>query len=204
MQLDVTSPAEIDAAVARVDAECNRLDVLVNNAGILLELDTPVTDVSGVQIRETYAVNLFGVIEVTHAFVPLLRRSAPSRIVNMSTPLGSLSLLSDPEKGFAQRAMLAYSTSKTALNSATVVYANALRGDGVLVNAAWPGFVATDLNLQPRSAVRGRRRGASCSACPSRIRRANRTVLHAGRRRHKEGCSLVGVFVVLRACRRAA
>jgi NAD(P)-dependent dehydrogenase (short-subunit alcohol dehydrogenase family) len=146
LQLDVTRPAEIDAAVARVDAETSRLDVLVNNAGILLELDTRVTDVSGVQIRETYAVNLFGVIEVTHAFVPLLRRSAPSRIVNMSTPLGSLSLLSDPEKGFAQRAMLAYSTSKTALNSATVVYANALRGDGVLVNAAWPGFVATDLN----------------------------------------------------------
>jgi NAD(P)-dependent dehydrogenase (short-subunit alcohol dehydrogenase family) len=146
LQLDVTSAAEIDAAVARVKAETNRLNVLVNNAGILLELDTLATEVGGEQLRETYAVNLFGAIDVTRAFVPLLRRSAPARIVNMSTPLGSLSLLSDPKREFAQRAMLAYSTSKSALNCATVIYANALRADRVLVNAAWPGFVATDLN----------------------------------------------------------
>jgi NAD(P)-dependent dehydrogenase (short-subunit alcohol dehydrogenase family) len=64
----------------------------------------------------------------------------------MSTPLGSLSLVADPESNFASRAMLAYSSSKTALNCATILYANALRADGVLVNSAWPGFVATDLN----------------------------------------------------------
>jgi NAD(P)-dependent dehydrogenase (short-subunit alcohol dehydrogenase family) len=157
LQLDVTSEAEINAAVARLEAETNRLDVLVNNAGILLELDSLATEAGGEQVRATFAVNLFGVIDVTRAFVPLLRRSAPARVVNMSTPLGSLSLLSDPERGFAQRAMLAYSTSKSALNCATVIYANALRGDGVLVNAVWPGFVATDLTRKrgSRSASEG-------------------------------------------------
>ena len=95
-------------------------------------------------------------IDVTQAFVPLLRHSAPARVVNMSTPLGSLSLLSDPERGFAARAMLVQHV-QSALNCATVIYANALRGDGVLVNAAWPGFVATDLNRNrgSRSASEG-------------------------------------------------
>ena len=146
LKLDVTKQAEVEAAVARVETESGRLNVLVNNAGVLLELGTPVTETSVDQFRETYDVNVFGAIALTVACIPLLRRSAPARVVNMSTPLGSLSLLADPESHFAGRAMLAYSTSKAALNCATVVYANALRDDGVLVNAAWPGFVATDLN----------------------------------------------------------
>ena len=146
LELDVTEQAHVDAAVARVEAETQRLDALVNNAGILLELRTPVAETSVEQMHETYAVNLFGAIAVTRAFIPLLRRSAPARVVNMSTPLGSLSLVSDPDSPFAEKGLLAYSSSKSALNAATVLYANALRGDGVLVNAAWPGFVATDLN----------------------------------------------------------
>ena len=152
LQLDVTDQAQIDAAVARVQTETARLDVLVNNAGILLELETPVTEASADQLRETLAVNLIGAVAVTHASIPLLRRSAPSRIVNMSTPLGSLSLISDPETHVAKMGLLCYSSSKSALNAATVLYANALRSDGVLVNAAWPGYVATDLN-QRRGAL---------------------------------------------------
>jgi NAD(P)-dependent dehydrogenase (short-subunit alcohol dehydrogenase family) len=146
LQLDVTDQAQVDAAAAQVEAESNRLNVLVNNAGVLLELDTSVTETDNERLQETFAVNVFGAIAVTRAFVALLRRSAPSRIVNMSTPLGSLSLVADPESNFASRAMLAYSSSKSALNCVTILYANALRADGVLVNSAWPGFVATDLN----------------------------------------------------------
>jgi NAD(P)-dependent dehydrogenase (short-subunit alcohol dehydrogenase family) len=146
VQLNVTKQAEIDAAVARVEAESGQLNVLVNNAGVLLELDTPVVETTVARLRDTFEVNVFGAVAVTVACIPLLRRSDPARIVNMSTPLGSLSLLADPSSHFAERAMLAYSTSKAALNCATIVYANALRDDGVLVNAAWPGFVATDLN----------------------------------------------------------
>ena len=87
LQLDVTDQAQVDAAAARVEAESGRLDVLVNNAGILLELETPVTEAGGEQLRETYAVNLIGAVAVTRAIM-LLRRSAPARVVNMSTPLG--------------------------------------------------------------------------------------------------------------------
>jgi NAD(P)-dependent dehydrogenase (short-subunit alcohol dehydrogenase family) len=146
LQLDVTEQAEIDAAIARLEAESGRLDVLVNNAGILLELDTRIAETHVDQLRDTYAVNVFGAIALTRACIPLLRQSAPARVVNMSTPLASLSLVGDPGTHFATMAMLAYSSSKAALNCATVLYANALRDDGVLVNAAWPGFVATDLN----------------------------------------------------------
>ena len=152
LQLDVTDQAQVDAAAARVEAESGRLDVLVNNAGILLELETPVTEAGGEQLRETYAVNLIGAVAVTRASIPLLRRSAPARVVNMSTPLGSLSLIADPGTHFAKMGLLAYSSSKSALNCATVLYANTLRDDGVLVNAAWPGYVATDLN-QNRGAL---------------------------------------------------
>lgn len=148
LQLDVTDQEQVDTAAARVEADSGRLDVLVNNAGILLELDTPVTDAGGDQLRETYEVNLFGAVAVTRAFLPLLRRSSPSRVVNMSTPLGSMSLVGDPETHFSRMGLLAYSSSKAALNCTTVLYANALRDEGVLVNSAWPGFVATDLNRQ--------------------------------------------------------
>jgi NAD(P)-dependent dehydrogenase (short-subunit alcohol dehydrogenase family) len=146
LELDVTEQAHVDAAAARVEAETERLDVLVNNAGILLELRTRVIETSVEQMHQTYAVNLFGAVAVTRAFIPLLRRSAPARVVNMSTPLGSLSLVSDPDSPFAEKGLLAYSSSKSAFNAVTVLYANALRDDGVLVNAAWPGFIATDLN----------------------------------------------------------
>jgi NAD(P)-dependent dehydrogenase (short-subunit alcohol dehydrogenase family) len=152
LQLDVTDQAQIDAAVARLEAEAGRLDALVNNAGILLELETPVTESGEEQLRETFAVNLIGAVAVTRASIPLLRRSSPARIVNMSTPLGSLSLISDPGTRVAKMGLLGYSSSKSALNCATVLYANALRDDGVLVNAAWPGYVATDLN-QHRGAL---------------------------------------------------
>jgi len=148
LQLDVTDQDQVDAAEARVEAKNGRLDVLVNNAGTLLELDTPVTEAGGDQLRDTYEVNLFGAIALTRAFVPLLRRSAPARVVNMSTPLGSMSLAGDPETHFSKMGLLAYSSSKAALNCTTVLYANALRDKGVLVNSAWPGFVATDLNRQ--------------------------------------------------------
>lgn len=146
LHLDVTDHEQVDAAAVRVEAECGRLDVLVNNAGILLELDTPVTEAGGDQLRQTYEVNLFGAVAVTRAFLPLLRRSAPSRVVNMSTPLGSMSSISDSETHFSRMGLLAYSSSKAALNCTTVLYANALRDEGVLVNCAWPGFIATDLN----------------------------------------------------------
>jgi NAD(P)-dependent dehydrogenase (short-subunit alcohol dehydrogenase family) len=146
LPLDVTDQAQVDAAAKRIGDESGRLDVLVNNAGIAVEWGDAVPQVTAEQLRGTYEVNVFGVVAVTRACLPLLRRSPAARVVNLSSPLGSLGLLSDPRSPAAEHGMLAYSSSKSALNALTLLYANALRQDGILVNAANPGYVATDLN----------------------------------------------------------
>jgi NAD(P)-dependent dehydrogenase (short-subunit alcohol dehydrogenase family) len=148
VQLDVTDDASVQAAVKTIEADAGRLDVLVNNAGIMVEWDTAVTDITADQLREVYDVNVFGVVRVTSAFIPLLRTSEHGRIVNMSSGLGSLTLLTDLSNPISQRGFLAYSSSKAALNALTVLYANALRADGIQVNVANPGLVPTDLNVR--------------------------------------------------------
>jgi NAD(P)-dependent dehydrogenase (short-subunit alcohol dehydrogenase family) len=144
--LDVTDQATCDAAARRIEDESGRLDVLVNNAGVVVEWGVPLPEASADLVRRTYEVNVFGVVAVTHALLPLLRRSRCARVVNLSSPLGSLTLLEDPGSMITQNALLAYSSSKSAVNALTLIYANALRADGILVNAANPGYVATDLN----------------------------------------------------------
>jgi NAD(P)-dependent dehydrogenase (short-subunit alcohol dehydrogenase family) len=146
VRLDVTDPATVDAAVRTIDAESGRLDVLVNNAGIAGEIGTDVLDIAAEQLRTTYEVNVLGVVTVTSACIPLLRRSANGRIVNMSSRLGSLTALSAPDSRQRKRGALAYSSSKAALNVLTLLYAEALRDDGIQVNAATPGRVPTDIN----------------------------------------------------------
>ena len=156
LHLDVTDDASVTRAAARIGEEFGRLDVLVNNAGITVDVERPApdrpsssfrpSDVTADQVRRTYDVNVFGAVAVTHAMLPLLRRSPAARIVNMSSPLGSLGLRADPAHLVAKVGLLAYGSSKAALNSITLHYANELRGTGILVNAANPGFVATDLN----------------------------------------------------------
>jgi NAD(P)-dependent dehydrogenase (short-subunit alcohol dehydrogenase family) len=146
VRLDVTDLKTVEAAVIKIETEAGRLDVLVNNAGIMRDLGVPSTDVTAAQLREVYEVNVFGVVTVTSACVPLLRRSPNPRIVNMSSGLGSLTILSDPTSPLSTRASLAYSSSKAALNALTLIYANALSADGIKVNAVSPGLVPTDQN----------------------------------------------------------
>jgi NAD(P)-dependent dehydrogenase (short-subunit alcohol dehydrogenase family) len=147
--LDVTDPASAARAAAEVRARHGRLDALVNNAGISHE---PGADFAGQlpgsadvdHIRYVFETNVFGVVTVTSAFLPLLRRSDAARIVNVSSSAGSLAAISD----FANTDPIAlgYVPSKTALTSLTMMYARGLVGEGILVNAVCPGFVATDLN----------------------------------------------------------
>jgi NAD(P)-dependent dehydrogenase (short-subunit alcohol dehydrogenase family) len=146
VRLDVTDPGSAEAAVDRIETEAGRLDVLVNNAGIMVEWGVRTADVTAAQLREVYEVNVFGVVTVTSACVPLLRRSHNPRIVNMSSGLGSLATLSDPTNPLSTRGFLAYSSSKAALNALTLIYAGALRADGIKVNAVSPGLVPTDQN----------------------------------------------------------
>ncbi|MFD9702512.1 SDR family NAD(P)-dependent oxidoreductase [Lentzea sp. NPDC059081] len=146
VRLDVTDPVSVDDAVRTIGAECGRLDVLVNNAGIAGEIGTEVLAITADQLRATYEVNVLGVVTVTSACVPLLRKSENGRIVNMSSRLGSLTALSTPDSRQRSRGALAYSSSKAALNVLTLLYAEALREDGIQVNAATPGRVPTDIN----------------------------------------------------------
>ncbi len=145
MVLDVTDPESIATAAAQLD----RLDILVNNAGIMVDGATaPEADLDG--FRRTYETNVFGVLAVTNAFLPALRRSPAPRIVNVSSGTGSLTWSADPEHQFAFSAGsgAAYRSSKTALNALTLYTAQALASEGFKVNALAPGLRKTDLNAR--------------------------------------------------------
>jgi len=144
VRLDVTDAASIEAAAHQIESEYGKLDVLVNNAGIALDGAPGGVDVD--TLRRTYETNVFGVFAVTKAMTPLLKKSEAGRIVNMSSGLGSLTQNSDPNWGFAGVKPLAYNSSKAALNMITVIFAADLKDTRIKVNAADPGFTATDLN----------------------------------------------------------
>ncbi|HWN28348.1 MAG TPA: SDR family NAD(P)-dependent oxidoreductase [Actinomycetospora sp.] len=153
--LDVTDPTGLREAARWVAERFGHLDVLVNNAGItgsgrvspLDALDQVPSSVDVNMVRAVFETNVFGLIAVTNAVLPLLRRSPAPRIVNVSSAAGSLTINSIPDGPLAGLpTSAAYSPSKTAVNALTVQYANELRKDGILVNAADPGFVATDVN----------------------------------------------------------
>ena len=157
VELDVTDPVSVSAAAARIEREYGRLDILVNNAGILLERGQQPSQTPVELLARTYATNVFGVVAVTNALLPLLRRAPAGRIVNLSSGLGSLALTSDPDSPYARVPLLAYNSSKSALNAVTVSYANELRDTPIKVNAADPGYCATDLNGHsgPRTPAQG-------------------------------------------------
>ncbi|MGW1817427.1 SDR family NAD(P)-dependent oxidoreductase [Streptomyces sp. NPDC002125] len=153
--LDVTDRATVQEAARQVEERFGRLDVLINNAGITGSgqvspedaHDQVPSSVDLDMVRAVFDTNVLGVIAVTNAMLPLLRRSPAPRVVNVSSHAASLTLTSDPDGPFA--ALLpsaAYAPSKTALTALTVQYAKELRKDGILVNAVAPGFVATDSN----------------------------------------------------------
>ncbi|WP_169983651.1 SDR family oxidoreductase [Microbispora sp. H10836] len=143
--LDVTDDASVAAAAALVDKRAGRLDVLVNNAGITGGPAQMPTTADLAAVREAVETNVIGVIRVTNAMLPLLRRSASPRIVNMSSTVGSLTRQTTAGVETGPIAV-AYAPSKTFLNAVTVQYAKELRDTNILINAACPGFCATDLN----------------------------------------------------------
>jgi NAD(P)-dependent dehydrogenase (short-subunit alcohol dehydrogenase family) len=141
--LDVTSDESVEAAADQVAQDVGRLDVLINNAGIVGGPAEPLDTVPG-DFLAVYGVNLLGPVRVTHAFLALLRKAELPRVVMVSSGMGSLTITSDAhrlESGFVS---LVYPSSKAALNMVTSMYAKAL--PGWKVNAADPGYTATDLN----------------------------------------------------------
>lgn len=147
IDLDVTDAASIATALATVKSRHGRLDILVNNAGILLDApDTPPSAQTLQVWRDTFETNVFALVAVTQAFLPLLRASPAGRIVNVSSVLGSLTLHSDPSSLIYDFKVPAYNVSKSAVNAWTVELAYELRNTPLKVNAIHPGYVKTDMN----------------------------------------------------------
>jgi NAD(P)-dependent dehydrogenase (short-subunit alcohol dehydrogenase family) len=158
LQLDVTDQASVTAAAVRVRGEFGRLDLLVQNAAIsntnkqpgqTVEAYARTTRPSNVSLDEMRAVwetNVFGVLAVYQAMLPLLRETPGARIVNVSSGVGSLTTNSDPAFGYRAIFGPVYPASKTALNALTLAMAIELEPEGIRVNAVSPGFTKTNLN----------------------------------------------------------
>jgi NAD(P)-dependent dehydrogenase (short-subunit alcohol dehydrogenase family) len=142
--IDVTDDASVAAAAKEVDARFGRLDVLINNAGIIGGMASA-EEAGPVEMRAALETNVVGPVRVTREFLPLLRRSAAPRIVMVSSGMGSLAITTDPARFESTLVGLHYPASKAALNMVTTQYAKAL--PGFRVNAADPGYTATDLNF---------------------------------------------------------
>ena len=148
VQLDVTSDSDVARVVDRIESDFGYLDALINNAGAstlthrhLDHLPTP-TEETADDMRYVYEVNVFAVVRMTNALLPLLRKSAAGRIVNITSKRGSIG----EEGAWVGQPSMVYSSSKTALNALTVHYARELADSAIKVNGAAPGFVATDFN----------------------------------------------------------
>jgi NAD(P)-dependent dehydrogenase (short-subunit alcohol dehydrogenase family) len=145
IEIAVEDDKSVKAAVDRVGQEDGKLDALVNNAGIPGAFVNP-ADQTVDDIRQVYEINVFGPIRVTQAFLPLLKAAGSANVVNVSSELGSLGALTDPESEFYGVNSLGYNSSKSALNGVTVSFAKALAPFGIRVNSADPGYTKTDFN----------------------------------------------------------
>ncbi|RYG98679.1 MAG: SDR family NAD(P)-dependent oxidoreductase [Alphaproteobacteria bacterium] len=157
IQLDVTDSASIAAAAERIRSEFGRLDLLINNAAISHAGQPGRTLAEGIassrasvasldEVRAVFETNVFGVIAVTQALLPLLKEAPAARIVNVGSGVGSLTLNSDPTFPYRDGFGVVYAASKTALNAVTLSFAIELEATGIKVNVASPGFTATALN----------------------------------------------------------
>ncbi|MGI4867552.1 MAG: SDR family oxidoreductase [Janthinobacterium lividum] len=141
LEVDLANQATLAAAVAQLHRAHGHLDILVNNAGINAVGDGLASSAALQSVAQVLQTNFLGTLAVTQAFLPLVKQAAAGRIVNVSSPLGSLALSGQNDWG-----LLGYSASKAALNMLTVQLAHELRDTAIKVNSAAPGYTATDLN----------------------------------------------------------
>ena len=147
--IDVTDKDSVQAAAALIERDHGGLDVLVNNAAIKLEFHPAPPSAAPMDlVRRTFEPNVFGVMMVIQAMLPMLRRSRAARIVNVSSGLGSLTLSSEVGSKFNLKPMLSYNVSKAAVNAITVQFASELRESGIKINSADPGYTHTDMVLR--------------------------------------------------------
>lgn len=146
LELDVAVEDSVYRAAAMLSEQIGALDVLINNAGIAVDMTKAPSEVRMQDMKAVYEVNLFGPVRVTQAFLPLLKNADQARIVMMSSGVGSLTLITDPTSIYSSVNLLDYTSSKVALNAVTVSFAKELEPLGIKVNAVEPGHVRTDLN----------------------------------------------------------
>jgi NAD(P)-dependent dehydrogenase (short-subunit alcohol dehydrogenase family) len=163
VKLDVCNKDDVAQLPAFFKDKFGRLDVLVNNAGVA---EWRADDVDS--FRRTFETNVFGVVAVTYALLPLLQASPAGRIVNHSSVLGSLTSLQKKPDMFGSFVMPAYTASKAALNGFTVALAHKTRGTALKVNSAHPGWVQTDLGGEkaPMKVVDGARTAVTLATLP--------------------------------------
>lgn len=147
LDVDMNDAATFANAARFIEERFGKLDILINNAGILLDPYASVTALSVDNWRKTFETNVFALIELTHTLLPLIQKSPAGRIVNLSSILGSLTLNRDPHSPIAGAAGLNthYNASKAALNMYTIHLAHALKDTPIKVNAAHPGWVKTEM-----------------------------------------------------------
>jgi NAD(P)-dependent dehydrogenase (short-subunit alcohol dehydrogenase family) len=144
--IDVNDEGSIQKAAAQIERDYGRLDILVNNAGVMLDDQKKKPSEQSLEIwRATFETNLFGLVATTQALLPLLRKSAAGRIVNLSSILGSITLHSTPGSPIYDSKLPAYDVSKSAVNAYTVHLAWELKDTPIKVNAAHPGWVKTEM-----------------------------------------------------------
>lgn len=146
IEIDVTNQESVLAAKNIIEDEQGKLDILINNAGILGTQPQTAAEISVDNIKEVFETNFFGVINVTQAFLELLKKSDKPRISNITSGLGSLTLHSDPNWKYYQVKGAAYGPSKSALNAYTIVLSYELKDSNFKVNVIDPGYTATDFN----------------------------------------------------------
>lgn len=144
--LDVTDAESIEAIRSHIEKTYGKLDILINNAGVCLDSGQKSSEVSLEVIRRTLETNFIGAVAMTQALLPLIHKSEAGRIVNMSSGRGSLTQHSDPNCHYAKT--LAYNSSKTALNSFTVMLASELKDTAIKVNSADPDWCRTDMGTE--------------------------------------------------------
>ena len=143
--VNVSDPASVERAVNRITERFGQIDVLVNNAGIRIDLDDTVMDVTRRSMVDTFETNVLGALYLCQACIPMMKTNNYGRIVNMSSELGSLHDMSDRTSSGYDVGSPAYRISKTALNGLTALFARETSGTNILVNSACPGWVRTDL-----------------------------------------------------------
>ena len=146
LPLDVADEASVRNAAQALGSKIKALDVLVNNAGIAVDMTVPPSQIRMEDMKAVFEVNLFGPVRVTQAFLPLLKAANQARIVMMGSGVGSLTLITDPTSIYSTVNLLDYTSSKVALSAVTVSFAKELEPFSIKVNVVEPGHVRTDLN----------------------------------------------------------